>query len=170
MIPRLTGCLLSLLLVLGGVAQAKSYRHVETAAADRAQVRAEVAAIQSATPTHGEVRVLKRLIHNGRVVEKSVHYSRALSAEDLQRVAEIVQQIRPNPEYVRRTGGHRRAGRRESYSPPRLFLSVGGECREVEVWSLESDGGESSRCLLAEKLITELRELLNRYVPEKFRM
>ena len=170
MIFRVTACLFALMLVSGGAVQAKSYRHVESAAADRALIQAELAAVQAAEPTHGEVRVLKRVIHSGRVVEESVHFSRALSSEDLLRVAEIVQQIRSNPEYIRRTGGHRRVGRRISYSAPALFLTVGGVCREVEVWSLHATGGESARCLLEEKLITELRALVNGYVPAKFRM
>lgn len=165
----MTGHLLSLsclLCLLCGNTQAKSYLHHETAAEDRAQARRELEALQAFRATGGEVRIMKLLIHSGKVEQETLHASRALPAEEVQRVVDILQQVRPNPNYVRRTGGHKRVGKRTMYSSPELVLSFNGEWREFNLHAITSTGEMSDRWLLEDKLLEELRAIVERNAPK----
>lgn len=165
----MTGHLLSLLCLLCllcGNTQAKYCLHHETAAEDRAQARHELETLQAFRATGGEVRIMKLLIHSGKVEQEKLHASRALPTEDVQRIIDILQQVRPNPNYIRRTGGHKRIGKWTMYSSPELVLSFNGEWREFNIHAITSTGEMSDRWLLEDKLLEELRAIVERNAPK----
>ena len=146
--------------------QAKVHVHRETAHEDREQARLELDALQKSSPSAGEVRIMKMQMHTGKVEQKTLHASRDLSPEMVQRIARILQQVRPNPHYVRRTGGHKRVGRRTIYSAPELYLSIRGEWREFNIYDISATGEIWSRWLLEENLLTELLDIVERHAPK----
>ena len=79
----------------------------------------------------------------------------------------ILMQVRPNPHFVRRTGGYKRVGKRTTYSEPRLFLLIRGEWREFSIYDITETEEMSSRWLLEEKLLEELLSLVERNAPKR---
>lgn len=151
---------------MSGETQAKFHYHRETAPEDRQHARLELESMQAAAPVAGEVRIMKMQIHTGKVVQETLHSARTLSVEDVQRVAFILQQVRPNPDYVRRTGGYKRVGKSTRYSAPVLFLSFNGEWRELNDCAITATGEEGKRWLLEKKLLEELRAIVERNAPK----
>ena len=155
-----------MLCLLSGVLQAKSHRLTWRAEEDREQARTELATLQAAAPTRAEVCIMKQLIHTGKVERETLHAARDLPVEDMQRVAAILQQVRPNPRYVRVSGGHKSVGTRIRYSSPRLFLTVNGERREFRIYSITATDEERKRWLLEAALLEELLSIVERNAPE----
>ena len=135
--------------------QAKVRVHRETAIEDREQARLELDALQKFSPSAGEVRIMK------------MHSSQTIPAEDTQRIAYILQQVRYNPDYVRRTGGCKRVGRWIRYSAPKLFLSFNGEWREVNIYAITATKEDNKRWLLEENLLKELLSIVERNAPKQ---
>lgn len=159
--------ILCILSFLCGETQAKVRYHHETAQNDRDQARLELESMQQSAPSGGEVRMMKMLVHTGKVEQMTLHSSQTLSAEDTQRVAHILQQVRPNPDYVRRTGGHKRVGTETRYSAPKLFLSFNGEWREVKIYAITATQEDNKRWLLEEKLLKDLLSIVERNAPKR---
>lgn len=157
--------LLSAVIFLCSESQAKVHRHTHRAPQDREQARLEQETMQACRPTGGEVCIMKRLINTGKVELETRHASRTLSAEEVQRVADILQQVRPNPHYVRHTGGHKRVGRHTRYSAPLLFLTLNGEQKKVDIYAITATGEERKRWQLEARLLDELHAIINRNSP-----
>ena len=155
-----------MLCLLSGVVHAKAHRLTWRAEEDREQARTELAMLQAAAPTRAEVCIMKQLINTGKVEQETLHAARDLPVEDMQRVAAILQEVRPNPHYVRVSGGHKRVGKRTRYSSPRLFLTVNGERRKFDIYAITATDEERKRWLLEEKLLEELLSIVERNAPE----
>lgn len=147
--------------------QAKVRVHRETAIEDREQARLELDALQKFSPSAGEVRIMKMQIRTGKVEQMTLHSSQNIPAEDTQRIAYILQQVRYNPDYVRRTGGCKRVGRWIRYSAPKLFLSFNGEWREVNIYAITATKEDNKRWLLEENLLKELLSIVERNGPKQ---
>lgn len=156
-----------LLCFMCGETQAKVCVHRETVIEDREQARLELDALQKSSPSAGETRIMKMQIRTGKVEQMTLHSSQHLSAEDTQRVAYILQQVRPNPDYVRRTGGCKRVGRWIRYSAPKLFLSFNGEWREFNINAITATKEDNKRWLLEENLLNELLSIVERNAPKQ---
>lgn len=164
--PRFLLSILCILCYMNAETQAKARVHRETAIEDREQARLELEFLQKPSPSAGEVRIMKMLIRTGKVEQMTLHSSQTLPAEDTQRLAYILQQVRPNPDYVRRTGGCKRVGRWIRYSAPKLFLSFNGEWREFNIYAITATEEESIRWRLEAKLLEELRSIVERNAPK----
>ena len=160
-------CILSVLCFMCGESYAKAYWHYETAEKDRELARLKLESMQNSSPAAGEVRIMKMVINSGKLEQQTVHASRTLSKKDLNRVSFLLMQVRPNPHFVRRTGGYKRVGRRTTYSEPRLFLLIRGEWREFSIYDITATEEMSSRWLLEEKLLEELLSLVERNAPKR---
>ena len=146
---------------------AKAHWHYETAEKDREQARLELETMQKSSPAAGEVRIMKMVINSGKLEQQTVHTSRSLSEKDLNRVSFLLMQVRPNPHFVRRTGGYKRVGRRTTYSEPRCFLLIHGEWREFAIYNITETEEMSGRWLLEEKLLEELLSIVERNAPKR---
>ncbi len=165
--PRFLLSILCILCFMSAETQAKVRVHRETANEDREQARLELDALQKFFPSAGEVRIMKMQIRTGKVEQMTLHSSQTIPAEDTQRIAYILQQVRLNPDYVRRTGGYKRVGRWIRYSAPKLFLSFNGEWRELNVHAITSSGEMSKRWQLEENLLEELLSIVERHAPKQ---
>ena len=165
--PRFLLSILCLLCFMNAETQAKVRVHRETVHEDREQARLELDALQKSSPAAGEVRIMKMQIRTGQVEQMTLHSSQTLPAEDTQRVAYILQQLRLNPDYMRRTGGHKRVGRWIRYSAPKLFLSFNGEWKEINIYAITATKEDSKRWLLEENLLKELHSIVERNAPKQ---
>ena len=165
--PRFLLSILCILCFMSAETQAKVRVHRETAIEDREQARLELDALQKFFPSAGEVRIMKMQIRTGKVEQMTLHSSQTIPAEEMQRVAYILQQLRLNPDYVRRTGGYKRVGRWIRYSAPKLFLSFNGKWREVNIYAITATKEDSKRWLLGENLLKELLSIVERNAPKQ---
>lgn len=145
--------------------QAKVYVHHETATEDCEQARLELEALQAACPSAVVGQMLKTTRGEGNHYETTVCKTYAMPEADIKRLYALLLQVRPNPRYVRKSGGHK-TSYRVRYSN-KIILTIQGKEHELRCGNIQEDNtyGEP-KWLLDKAPLSELRSLIFKYTPK----
>ena len=146
--------------------QAIVYLQHETAEKDRDQARLELEALQAECPSAVVGLMLETTRVDDNHYETRVCMTKVMSESDIKRLYAILQQVRPNPHYVKETGGCVIIPYRVSYSN-KILLTIQGQEREL-IWQHigEDNRYGEPKWILDKTLISELRSLMFKYTPK----
>ena len=139
----------------------------ETAEEDREQARLELEALQAECPSAVVGQMLETTRVDDNHYETRVCMTIDMPESDIKRLYAILKQVRPNPRYVRSTGGCVIPPYRVSYSN-RFLLTIQGQEREL-IWQhiREDNRYGEPKWLLDKTLISEYRSLMFKYTPKR---